>query len=80
LTRRYEMGESKRGEGSGRRPRADQVIRRLVAEYSSQGIQIGEIKVQRITSGLFAVDIFEHGGYPPERFILDAADLETSKQ
>jgi hypothetical protein len=64
------MGESKEGEGRGRSPNTDQVLRQLVADYSQQGIVIGEIRLQRITTGVFACTVLEHGGYPPERFIV----------
>jgi hypothetical protein len=64
------MGESKRGGGSGRRPRADQVLRQLVADYSSQGVDVAEIRAQRITQGVYAIEVHEHGGGDPERFFL----------
>jgi hypothetical protein len=45
-----------------------------VDDYKSQGIEVAEIRIQRVTEGLHAVEVLEHGQQDPERYFLSAEE------
>lgn len=55
------MGESREGEREAAGLPVIQAVEALVDLFNSEERELGELRVYRLTDGLYAVDISEHG-------------------
>ncbi len=69
------MGESRRGGGRGRQDSTDKVARTVVRDTLKSGRELSQLTVQRLTEGLFMVELFVHGEPVAERFLYAEDDL-----
>jgi hypothetical protein len=68
------MGESRGGEGGGRRPTTGDIARYVRQDLDRQGRVPRYIQVQPVTKQLYAVEIWESGGEPTESFFMSVTD------
>jgi hypothetical protein len=69
------MGEDKEGGGSGRQAATDKVARTVVLDTLKSGRILSQLTVQRLTEGLYMVELFVHGEPVAERYMYAEADL-----
>ncbi len=73
------MGESKRGGGRGRQDSTDKVARAVVRDTLKSGRELSQLSVQRLTEGLFMVELFVHGEPVAERYIYAEDELKEEQ-
>lgn len=64
------MGESRGGEGSGNEVTTTVIARYLIQERETDGREIDQLRVEFLTSGLYAIEISYRGEPEPERFFF----------
>ncbi len=69
------MGESREGGGAEHSVATDRVARALALDAIKSGRDLAQCTVQRITAGLYTVEIYFHGEPVAERFLYAEADL-----
>jgi hypothetical protein len=69
------VGESREGGGRGRQDSTDKVARTVVRDTLKSGRELSQLTVQRLTEGLFMVELFVHGEPVAERFLYAEDDL-----
>jgi hypothetical protein len=69
------MGEDRWGGGSGRQAATDKVARTVVLDTLKSGRILSQLTVQRLTEGLYMVELFVHGEPVAERYMYAEADL-----
>lgn len=74
------MGEIKGGEGGTRRVTTDLIARAIARQAQNDEREVAQIKVQFLTEGLYAVEIYERGIHEPEAFFLNVADEGVTRQ
>ncbi len=73
------MGDKGGGGGAEHSVATDRVARALALDTIKCGRQLAQCTVQRITEGLYMVEIIVHGEARPERFLYAEDDLERSE-
>lgn len=68
------MGDKKRGAREAGGLASHKVARSLLREYSSEGREPAEIRIQRITEATFACEVTVHGEQEPESFFLSTKE------
>jgi hypothetical protein len=69
------VGESREGGGSDRQEATDKVARTVVRDTLKSGRELSQLTVQRLTEGLYMVELFVHGEPVAERYLYAEADL-----
>lgn len=64
------MGKSKGGGEEAARPTTVAIIRHLAQQLKEDKREPASIRVQRVTEGLYAVEIVAHGEQDPEAYML----------
>jgi hypothetical protein len=73
------MGESKGGRGGSEAFEPTRVLRQLADDYSAAGISVASISMQRVTEGVFAVSVQEHGAQEAETFFVRTGHDQSLK-
>ncbi len=73
------MGDSRGGGGAKHSEATDRVARALARDTIKSGRPLAQCTVQRITEGLYMVEIIVHGESRPERFLYAEDDLKASE-
>lgn len=74
------MGKSKGGGGGGRRPTTANVAAHVSEGLTNEGREPSEVRVQRLTEGLFTVHVTVLGESEPEAYILQLNDDPTFRK
>lgn len=62
------MGDKRGGEGGGQGPTPEDLAAAIAADCFEAGVEVGHVKVQRVTQGVYMVEVYEHGIHTPESF------------
>jgi hypothetical protein len=73
------VGESREGGGAEHSVATDRVARALALDTINCGRPLAQCTVQRITEGLYMVEIIVHGEARPERFLYAEDDLKRAE-
>jgi len=65
------MGKSKGGGGAERSVATSNIASLVASQLADEKREPSEIKVQRLTVGLFAVEVKVHGEQEPERYMIN---------
>jgi hypothetical protein len=64
------VGESRGGEGSGSEATTTTVTRKLLQSLRKEGTEVDAIRVQYVTTDLYAVEVRERGASESETYFL----------
>jgi hypothetical protein len=73
------VGESREGGGSIRQDATDKVARTVVLDALKSGRELSQLTVQRVTEGVYTVELYIHGEPEPERYMYAERDLADPK-
>lgn len=71
------MGKSKGGGEEAARPTTSDVAAYVARGLAQEKREPGEVKVQRITEGVFAVSVTMHGESEPETYFLNTNESQA---